>query len=98
MSFASAKNKAEIKGKQIIILHDCRLAVMKVAVLFQFNSWAIAARVLRSSYGSVIYKFFDLDKHSYKRRYFDKEGTSRCKKAFDELIAKDTRVPFTGKK
>lgn len=36
VSFASAKNKAEFKGKQIIILHDCGLAVMKVDVLFGF--------------------------------------------------------------
>lgn len=37
-------------------------------------------------------------KHPYERRYLDKKGTERCKMAFSEIIAKDTRVPSTGKK
>lgn len=92
------KFNAEFKGKHIIIPQDCGLAVMKGAVLYGFNPQSIAARVLRYSYGSEIHPHFDPSKHPYERRYLDKEGTERCKMAFNELIAKDTRVPSSGKK
>lgn len=92
------KFKAEFKGKHIIIPQDCGLAVMKGAVLFGFNPQSIAARVLRYSYGSAVHPNFDPEKHPHERRYYDKEGTMRCKEAFAQIIAKNTKLPSSGKK
>lgn len=91
------KFKEEFKDKHIIIPQDCGLAVMKGAVLFGFNPQSITARVLRYSYGSACQSKFDPKKHPHERRYYDNEGTLRCKNAFEQIIAKDTKVPSTGK-
>lgn len=91
------KFKAEFRGKQIIIPQDSGLAVMKGAVLFGFNPQSITARVLRYSYGSAIQPEFDPEKHPHDRRFYDKEGTLRCRDAFAPKIDKDTKVPSTGK-
>lgn len=89
--------RSEFKGKQIIIPQDCNLAVMKGAVLFGFNPQHISARILRYSYGVECEKRFDSNKHPEERRYTDKEGVERCKQVFSQIIAKDTKVPSTGK-
>lgn len=90
------KIKSEFKDKQIIIPQDCSLAVLKGAVLFGFNPQSISERILRFSYGKAIHPEFDPKKHPEKNRYIDKEGTERCKDAFSQVIAKDTKVPTTG--
>lgn len=91
------KIKSEFKDKQIIIPQDCSLAVLKGAVLFGFNPQSISERILRFSYGKAIHPEFDPKKHPEKNRYIDKEGTERCKDPFSQVIAKDTKVPTTGK-
>lgn len=91
------KFKTEFKGKHIIIPKDCGFAVMKGAVLYGFNPKSIAAKVLRYSYGIATFLEFDPDKHPHEKRFYDKEGTKKCKDAFDEIIAKNTKIPASGK-
>ncbi|XP_062619391.1 heat shock 70 kDa protein 12A-like [Saccostrea cucullata] len=89
--------KKEFSNKNIVIPNECSLAVIKGAVLFGHDPMAISSRILRYSYGPAVHAIFDSTKHPEEKRYIDKKGIERCNDAFDQLIARDTKVPSSGK-
>ncbi|XP_062574152.1 heat shock 70 kDa protein 12A-like [Saccostrea cucullata] len=89
--------KREFFSKHIIIPNECSLAVIKGAVLFGHNPLVISARILRYSYGSRANPRFNPEQHPQESRYKDRNGVERCWHAFRQLIARDTKVPSTGK-
>ncbi|XP_062574156.1 heat shock 70 kDa protein 12A-like [Saccostrea cucullata] len=89
--------KKEFPLSNIVIPNESSLAVIKGAVLFGHNPRAISARILRYFYGAAADDIFDPEIHPEEKRYVDENGIGRCKDAFGQLIAKDTKVPSKGK-
>ncbi|XP_062606366.1 heat shock 70 kDa protein 12A-like [Saccostrea cucullata] len=88
--------KKEFPKLNIVIPNECSVAVIKGAVLFGHNPRAISARILRYSYGAAADNLFDPEIHPEENGYFDIDGIERCRNAFDQLIARDTKVPSNG--
>ena len=86
----------EFSNLEIIIPQDCNLVVMKGAVLYGHRPMSISARILGFSYGVCIDTPFNPEIHPLKLHYLKCNGKLYCRNAFDELIAKNTKVSSTG--
>ena len=87
--------KNEFANLEIIIPQDCNQVVMKGAVLYGHSPMYISAWILGYSYGVCIEPHFNPEIHPLASLYVY-DGKSYCRNVFDELVAKNTKVPSTG--
>lgn len=72
----------KFKQKRIINPHQVGLAVIKGAVQFGHNPAVISSRVLSYTYGTDISPEFEEGIYLEEMKFFDDEGTCRCKDVF----------------